>query len=190
MTNPKKHKKVKARQSVYKRQKRLVATGRCRCCGKLREPERKNRTRCLTCAKKEIEYAKKYKVLNREKILKLQRNHYWRNKDKSLKTARTWRENARLKVYEKYGGAICSCCGETRLPFLTLDHINNDGYKHRKKGGNGARIGGGTYLWAIKNNYPPTLRVLCYNCNSGRHRNGGVCPHEEERKLNDKSKVA
>ncbi len=41
----------------------------------------------------------------------------------------------RLKddIYKAYGGYVCTCCGETRELFLTLDHINNDGAEHRKQ---------------------------------------------------------
>jgi hypothetical protein len=29
-----------------------------------------------------------------------------------------------------------------------------------------------------KHGYPEGFQVLCMNCNWGRYRNGGVCPHE------------
>ena len=159
--------------------KRQLEKGNCRTCGKKREPEKVDRTRCLACAKKQTEYARTRRPLTREKILEYNRRHYKKNREKCLKAASDWRQKARMRVYNKYGGAVCSCCGEHRLPFLTLDHINNDGHKTRGTGA--TRSGGSTYLWAIRNNFPPTLRVLCYNCNSGRFRNGGICPHEEER---------
>lgn len=84
------------------------------------------------------------------------------------------------KVFTAYGGK-CVCCGETNPLFLTLDHINGDGAKHRKEIGNNGPRGANsdkTYRWAIKNNYPNTLQILCFNCNCGKQRNGGVlCPH-------------
>lgn len=30
-------------------------------------------------------------------------------------------------------GAKCSCCGETEVCFLTIEHLENDGMAHRKK---------------------------------------------------------
>lgn len=33
-------------------------------------------------------------------------------------------------------------------------------------------------LEIIDQGFPPSFRVLCYNCNSGRARNRGVCPHQ------------
>lgn len=155
-----------------------VSEGKCRVCGKKREQDRINKTRCLSCSIKESEYARRTRPGRRSLILAYQKKRYKENTEKCLAVSKAWRENARLKVYDRYGGRKCSCCGETRLAFLTLDHINNDGHKYRKKGMD--RSGGSTYLWAMRNNYPPSLRVLCYNCNSGRHRNGGICPHKEE----------
>lgn len=78
-----------------------------------------------------------------------------------------WRIRKRkLDVMKAYGGAICACCGEDLLAFLTLDHINGDGAAHRmvlKKAGIG--IGSSFYSWLQRNNYPAGLQVLCLNCN-------------------------
>jgi hypothetical protein len=78
----------------------------------------------------------------------------------------------RLKdeVYAAYGGYKCVCCGEKETKFLTLDHINEDGYKDR-------RWGMGFYTWLIRNNFPPIVQILCFNCNCGKSLNGGMCPH-------------
>lgn len=75
-------------------------------------------------------------------------------------------------------GAKCSCCGEDRLEFMTVDHVNGGGTKHRRD------LGGGTavYRWIVKNNFPEGFRVLCQNCNWGRRfSKDGLCPHERER---------
>lgn len=94
------------------------------------------------------------------------------------------RENTqRLKAvaYRRYG-SVCYCCGESEPFFLTLDHINNDGADHRRKlggqqGGKNATGSRQLYEWLRRNNYPSGFRVSCQNCNSGRYRNGGICPH-------------
>jgi hypothetical protein len=83
------------------------------------------------------------------------------------------------KVFEAYGGKKCSCCGETIQEFLMLDHIENDGAKHRKELGKTKSSGKGLYLWIIKNNFPPMFQVLCANCNWGKKMNNGICPHKE-----------
>ena len=94
------------------------------------------------------------------------------------------RENERLRcrrnhlkrqqiVFEHFG-AKCACCGETEPCFLTVDHIGGGGGKLRHKGRHGS-----IYIWLIKNNFPAGFQLLCTNCNHGRYRNGGICPHQE-----------
>ena len=77
----------------------------------------------------------------------------WRNKNKEkIKLYRAGRKKiyaaalkqknikTKLQIYSFYGNK-CNCCGETEIKFLSLDHINNDGAKHRKENP-GARTGG------------------------------------------------
>lgn len=85
------------------------------------------------------------------------------------------------QIFEIYGGQ-CACCGETNPLFLSLDHIARDGAEHRKRyagqnsrsrAGNGARV----MRDAIRQPDKTRFRILCFNCNLGRERNGGICPH-------------
>jgi hypothetical protein len=86
-----------------------------------------------------------------------------------------WRKRLRETALAAYGDC-CACCEEKEPIFLTIDHINNDGAEHRREIGS---VGGRSfYSWLRKNNYPEGFQVLCWNCNSGKHLNGGVCPHE------------
>ena len=78
------------------------------------------------------------------------------------------------QAYKHYGGYQCACCGETEPKFLTIDHINNDGAKHRREIGRG---GDQIYSWLKEHNYPKGFQILCMNCNWGKARNKGVCPH-------------
>ena len=64
----------------------------------------------------------------------------------------------RTKVLTHYG-AKCSCCNESRDQFLSIDHVNGGGSKHRKS------VHQHIWHWLIKNNYPDGFRVLCFNCN-------------------------
>jgi predicted restriction endonuclease len=79
----------------------------------------------------------------------------------------------RKKVLNHYGHR-CACCGERRYEFLSIDHINGGGNKHRKEIGNGK-----IYLWLIKNSYPEGFQVLCCNCNQAKGHYG-YCPHEKD----------
>jgi hypothetical protein len=80
----------------------------------------------------------------------------------------------RNKVLEFYGGK-CACCGETENHFLTIDHINGGGNKHRKE-----IKGRSLYVWLANNDYPEGFQVLCYNCNMSKGHYG-ICPHQSEK---------
>lgn len=83
-------------------------------------------------------------------------------------------------IYIAYGNK-CNCCGESNKLFLTIDHVNNDGYKIRQRNKNGnysAPFSGHYYKQIIKANFPSDLQLLCWNCNCGKARNGGICPHK------------
>jgi len=102
--------------------------------------------------------------------------HYCeRHRQESMAKGKKWTAALKAKVLEHYGNK-CACCGETEPVFLTIDHINSDGYKHRAK--TGYRITGNA-LWKeiVNKGYPNTYQILCWNCNSGRAINNGVCPH-------------
>ena len=96
-------------------------------------------------------------------------------KREGMKRAR-WK--AKIACLLKYGGdpPKCACCGETNIGFLTIDHVNNDGRAHKKSLKNK-----NIYLALRSKGFPtdPPVIVLCFNCNCGRDRNGGVCPHKE-----------
>lgn len=106
-------------------------------------------------------YAKEWSDKNRPKISIYQKTY-------KLKLRRNV-----IGYYSRYTYK-CVCCLDAHLEFLTIDHINGDGSKHRKE--IGSRGGHGFYTWLKKNNYPQGYRVLCMNCN---HSLGvwGYCPH-------------
>lgn len=99
---------------------------------------------------------------------------------KSLKWHKDTHEENRIKVYDAYGNK-CACCGEDIWMFLNVDHINNDGSNHRLVVGGSLASKAGSYKmyrWIIDHNYPSDFQLLCFNCNQGKYRNGGVCPHK------------
>jgi hypothetical protein len=112
----------------------------------------------------------------------------WQRTYRLTKKYKSWRKLALQKqsllakelkkqIINYYGGK-CACCGIVDVRFLTIDHINNDGYKLRF-GNNRNRLSG--YHWykrIIKENYPKDLQILCFNCNIARQHNGGTCPHK------------
>jgi hypothetical protein len=82
----------------------------------------------------------------------------------------------RRQIVVAYGGA-CVCCGEDTFEFLTFDHVHNDGADHRRQIGRTSQL----LAWIIKNDYPDTLQLLCYNCNCAKGFHG-VCPHQLSQK--------
>ena len=109
------------------------------------------------------------------------RTRAWRNKNPGRwleivrKANRAMRERLRKEMFLAYG-VKCSCCGEKELMFLELDHINNDGSSDRKSGrGSGVKL----LLKLKKEGWPKDqFQILCSNCNKGKRRNGGICPHK------------
>lgn len=95
-----------------------------------------------------------------------------REKERIAARART--ANRKRRVIDHYGGK-CACCGERSIEFLSLDHIDGGGSKHRKT--LGAKFGSSMYVWAEQQGYPIMFRVLCMNCNWARGQYG-YCPHE------------
>ncbi len=93
---------------------------------------------------------------------------------------RIYYRKRKREAMDQYGGA-CQCCGEHRLEFLTLDHLQQDGAEQRRKmSQTGTATGYGFYIWLKKNGWPSGLQVLCANCNTARGAYG-QCPHELER---------
>jgi hypothetical protein len=86
-----------------------------------------------------------------------------------------YRRRLREIVYSAYGGQ-CSCCGESEQKFLSIDHINNDGYLDKSV--RGIKPTAETlWLKIIRENFPLKYQILCFNCNIGKNLNNGICPH-------------
>lgn len=108
-------------------------------------------------------------------------NRRWRlnNRAKVNGHVKVYGQRLRDIVTEAYGGK-CACprCPESNSRFLTLDHVNNDGVTDRRGRGRSRSLN--SYRRAIREGFPSEFQLLCWNCNSGRAANGGVCPHMEE----------
>lgn len=82
---------------------------------------------------------------------------------------------SKLSLIEAYDGS-CVCCGEDNPFFLTIDHIANDGAKHRRN--SGIFSGTSMYQWLKRNGYPKdNFQLLCFNCNDSKAYYG-YCPHQ------------
>lgn len=106
----------------------------------------------------------------------------WRKKNPEASRAihKRWRDKIRFEVLVAYGGdpPTCACCGEDRLPFLTLDHMNGGGNEDRRARGHRGS-GPAFYTDLKKKGWPEGFRVLCWNCNAAIGILG-ECPHVTE----------
>lgn len=130
---------------------------------------------------KEEHYAlhKKWRLKNPEKVLAFSSKSYYKNREFILQQRKLFNVKNKTLVFNFYGNK-CTCCGESELSVLQIDHIKNDGYKDLKYG----RRLGGTHLYneIVKRNFPSTYQILCANCNFSKLMGKGTCYH----KLNSK----
>jgi len=145
-------------QKVHKKQKRTnwISTNVCSVCGKPKELDTKL---CIECLSK-----------------KAQSTESWRNKPRNKNYGRMYVYKTKLEGLAAYGGK-CNCCGETNFYFLELDHVYNNGNIKRRAGD---RTGAALWAQLKRQGYPKDeYQLLCANCNQGKNRNNGVCPHKE-----------
>lgn len=107
-----------------------------------------------------LKYRQKYAAMDKDARLK------------KLTATRASYQKLKKGIFDHYGRK-CVCCGEKHAEFLSIDHINGGGRKHRDEVGRGRLF----YKWLLDNKYPPDFRILCYNCNISLGI-FGYCPHK------------
>jgi hypothetical protein len=147
----------------------------------------KNQWSCRSCKRNSIaEWRRKNPERTREisrrsaakhpdKVKARNRAYYQKNRERAAQQERKRYQRLKDEAYAAYGGYRCVCCGETERLFLCLDHVNNDGNKHRQEVAP-VRL----YYWLKQQRYPPIVQVMCFNCNQGKRLNGGICPHQRK----------
>ncbi len=139
---------------------RQIQKGFCYSCGSRRPAGKKKR--CWVCIRKaNARYARR---TDSERLTQNARIRVIAQKTKD-------------EVYAAYGGYCCACCGETNTEFLTIDHIEGNGKKHREEVGSGGR-GFVLYRWLKRHKFPKGFRILCMNCNFALGH-FGHCPHKK-----------
>lgn len=92
---------------------------------------------------------------------------------------KSYHQRMRQIVIEGYGGA-CTCCGEARREFLSLEHIRGKIDKISPVTG---KLKNPIVMLreVISEGFPvEKYTILCYNCNMSRGFLG-YCPHEREK---------
>lgn len=101
--------------------------------------------------------------------------HKYNVSEKGRANRKRWRDKAKADCIAAYGGK-CACCGEHRPEFMTADHVDGGGRKHRQSINSIS-----FWYWLRKNGFPKDkYRLLCMNCNMSLGRLG-YCPHDRER---------
>lgn len=148
-------------------------------------PRKRQLSSCSNCGKPAARFRKT--CGSPECIRERQASSAIKNRKFPTPTERSfsYRLRQKLAVLGYYSSSTysCKCCGESRLEFLTIDHINGGGAKHREELGQGRRSkgAGGFYYWLIRSDYPEGYQVLCQNCNFSRGL-FGYCPHDVSKK--------
>jgi len=166
-------KNTRLRDYELRRKKEFTAAGLCGKCGK--EPIASDRSKILgiICLDKAVANRQQWWDKNQEECRRKQRE-----------SDQVRRALYKDLVFNHYG-KLCACCGETEEIFLQIDHVNGGGNKHRKDLYGSIQSGAGymMYRYLIENDFPPEFQVLCANCNFGKWRNKGICPHKRKAAL-------
>lgn len=176
---------VASRSSQIRYSKRIrderKTAGLCTDCG---DPKYQNFVRCQTCMQKQKEGRLRYyqKRISLGLCIKCDAssavgNYCEVHAKEHRRYAKLRHDRLRDEAFAAYGGYKCACpgCNETEKLFLELDHVNGGGNKHRASLNDNSTS---VYLWLKNKGYPKgMMQPLCSNCNKGKSRNGGICPH-------------
>jgi hypothetical protein len=79
---------------------------------------------------------------------------------KLISKSRRYHIGLKISILTHYGNGklVCVQCGEKRLPCLSIDHVNNDGYTQKDLKGSHL------YRKLRVLNYPLGFQTLCMNC--------------------------
>ena len=125
----------------------------------IRPSQRSSRKRWVADHKDELQrYLQKYRQTNRVSLAK--------KKQAALRAAK-------IEGIAAYGGK-CACCSESRIEFLTLDHIHGRSKEPRRITGQKAWARLKARGWPREN-----YQLLCFNCNCAKGIYGH-CPHQDD----------
>ncbi len=95
--------------------------------------------------------------------------------------SRARRRREKQTLLDKLGGK-CACCEEATYEFLTIDHIDRDGAKHRRELKINHNNMGAFCGKVLRSGNLDGLQILCSNCHLAKDMFGG-CPHELQRRI-------
>ena len=128
---------------------------------------------CESCKEKVKIYMRTKRAANPEMSLNENRRRRKENPQYFRDAAKKSLTKLRTEVLQAYGGK-CACCSEAFEGYLEIDHINDDGNKHRAETDGTVR---GTYRDLRRKGFPPIVQVLCSNCHRAKTRKVSCPPH-------------
>jgi hypothetical protein len=137
------------------------------------------KARYLKVREATLKKRKQYVEDNKEKVFKRKQKYRKENRERLAEEKKKRYESQKRECFSHYGNGKCSTCGEKEEEFLILDHVAGGGNEHRRN------VGKNIYSWAVKENFPERLQVLCRNCN---HEKGGI-EHRSESKHESKREI-
>lgn len=142
----------------------------------MRNSKEYNRLYYLKNKEKVIAKNRKWAINHKDFLKEYSKKRFLSNSNLDKEKIKAKNLRYRIEVLNHYSNGLicCNCCGERNLEFLTLDHINNDGAKHRKE----ITKGNSVIHWVRANNFPEGFQVLCMNCNWAKSKYHG-CPHKK-----------
>lgn len=139
----------------------------------------------MALTEKQLESQRRYRTANKDVLRERQRTYQRANVEARRLLNKNWIINNRARynaskaryrfklkceVMRLYANPVkCVRCGFSVIDGLVLDHVNNDGAKHRRESGISSRGNPGglrIYEHIRKNGKIDGLQVLCANCNT------------------------
>jgi len=123
-------------------------------------------------------YNVRYYSQNKVRLRAKNREYARANRDRLNAQARDRHRQIRYEVLSYYsqGTLRCACCEIADYEFLTIDHANGDGAKHRRET---PTVRTALAAWLRRNGFPEGFQVLCLNCNFARGH-FGRCPCQKD----------
>lgn len=122
---------------------------------------------------------RKIRLSDEDRALRLEQQKEYHKKyreehaDELRERKREYRRQLRLEGIQAYGGK-CSCCGESQIEFLTLEHVHGRDTDDTTGGKGGEKA----WMRLKKNGWPKDgFTILCFNCNCAKGIYG-ICPHQ------------
>lgn len=166
---------VKYQRALRKKRRK---NGLCIRCGGLLTDVR---ITCDFCAKKENGYVQKIverNLKNGRCRCGQQAIPTKRTCEKCLASSKQSLRKLKLQVIAGYGGK-CACCSIKKWEFLSVDHIQERGCDERRRLGYRSTNSAKLYGRLVRENFPSSHQILCYNCNMSLGF-FGYCPHRPE----------